>query len=180
MIGANNKILVEVDLDQKDTITIGGITLSTAGKFDTNYREKSPTVAKVIKGNDTVHSSDILLCHHNLFYMPSPYHVEGNLFSIPFSNILFAKIDAEGNITPICDNLICSRIIIPTDLPLPPEHQKTYDKVYNVEIGNEKYFKDDIVFTRPSAGYDIVYVVNGQEKRITKVDSTHICGVLRK
>jgi hypothetical protein len=177
----NNKIIVSVNLSQKEQIDIGGNVFKTAGQFDTNYREKSPTIATVITGNETVTEGDILLCHHNLFYLPSPYHLYDNVYSIPFSQVLFAKILHDGSLLPICGNLLVDRIPIETIIPLPIEQQKTHISKYKVNNpGYTKYQKEDIVFSRPSAGYDIVYVYKGVEKRITKVDSQMICGVIRK
>jgi hypothetical protein len=175
----NNKIIVSVNLSQKDTMIINGKALSTALKFEKNYREKSPTIAKVIEGNDTLKEGDILLTHHNLFQEHSPYHLQDDLYAVPFSKVLLAKIDKDGNILPICGNLICSRIPIKSSLDLPPEYQKTEDKKYKVIDGTgTKYTTNDIVLTRPSAGYDIVYIWGGIEKRVTKVDQDQICGIL--
>lgn len=174
----NNKIIVSCDVTQKNKIEINGLLLKTAHEFEKNYREKSPTIATVIEGNDIVKAGDILLCHHNLFYPPSPYYLTDNLYSVPFSKILFAKIDKLGDIFPICGNLICNRVPIKYPFPVPIEQQKTEDKIYEVlDSGQLPYNKGDFIFTRPSAGYDIVYTFNNIEKRITKVDSEQICGV---
>lgn len=180
MSSVNNKITVLVDLSQKDKMIIDGIEFYTALKFDSNYREKSPTIATVVEGNEIVKSGDVLLCHHNLFYLPSPYHLYDELFSIPFSNILFAKISSNMGIEPICGNIICNRISIEADMLLPVELRKTHDKVYKVFDSREmEYNNGDIIFTRPRAGYDIVYNHNGEEKRITKVHKDQICAVLK-
>lgn len=173
----NNKILVSVNLDQKESITINGVEFKTALPFEKNYRERSPTIATVIKGNNIVKDGDILLCHHNLFYLPSPYHLFDNVYSIPFSSILFCKIGLDGNLTPICGNLLVNRIPIETSIPLPIEQQQTYKYKYKVTLNsNTPYEKGLTIFTRPSAGYDIVYVFKGEERRVTKVDSSQICG----
>lgn len=175
----NNKIIVSVNAAQKSEMVIAGVVFKLAPLFERNYRERSPTIATVIDGNEMVKKGDVLLCHHNLFFLPSPYHLYDDIFSIPFSKVLFAKINNEGEISPICGNLICDRIPIQTPFPVPSEEVKTYDKIYKVVIGGDtKYKKGDTVFTRPSAGYDIVYNLSGIEKRITKVDSEQICGVL--
>lgn len=175
----NNKIIVSVNTSQKYFISINGIILSAALKFETNYREKSPTIATVVEGNEQVKKGDILLCHHNLFYLPSPYHIQDDLFAIPYSKVLFAKIDNEGNIRPICGNIICKRIPIKTTLDLPPEYKKTEDKIYQVIDGTGTRYKEgQIILTRPSAGYTIVYNFNGIENRIVKVGSDQVCGFL--
>ena len=177
MIPVNGKIIVSVDLEQKNKMLIDGMEFYTATKFETNYREKSPTIATVVDGNEFVKAGDILLCHHNLFYLPSPYHLYDNLYAIPFSKVLFAKIDKEGNIEPICGNVIVERIAKKEMFSV--EH-KTEDKIYRlIDKGWTTYKNGSILFTRPSAGYDIVYNIDGIEKRITKVDSEQICGVVK-
>lgn len=180
MNATNNKILVSVNLSQKEQISIGDSIFKTAGQFDTNYRERSPTIATVITGNETVSGGDILLCHHNLFYLPSPYHLYDNVYSIPFSQVLFAKVLQDGSLLPICGNVLVDRIPIKTIIPLPIEQQKTHISKYKVNNpGYTKYQKEDIIFTRPNAGYTIVYVYNGTEYRVNKVDSSQICGLLK-
>ena len=176
----NNKVILSCDLKQKDTMLIGGIKFSTAIKFDTNYREKSPTIATVVEGNECLNNGDMLLCHHNLFYQPSPYHLNDDLFSIPFSKVLFAKISKDGGISPICGNLICERIPETDQFEVPVSERKMLDKVYKVIDGGwTTYKKGDTIFTRPSGAYDIVYNYDGIEKRVTKVDADQICGVIK-
>lgn len=177
----NNKILVTVNPDQKTAFEVNGRLFSMATKWETNYREKSPVIAKVVEGNDVLDTDDVLLCHHNLFYLPSPYHVYGDLFSIPFSKILFAKIDKNGELDPICGNIICNRIPEKSFLPLPPTQQKFYINQYEVvNEGWTNYKIGDIVFTRPHSGYEIVYVFDGIENRVIKVSDDMVCGVAKK
>jgi len=178
MKATNSKIIVRCDIEQKNSITVGGVTVSTALLYETNFREKSPVVAEVIEGNNYVESGDILLCHHNTFYMPSPYYLSDDLFSIPFNQILFAKVSKNGDLMPICGNLICNRVEIDSYLPLPTDQIKTYtDRAVVLNGGFSEYKKNELIFHRPHAGYDIVYVWNGQEKRITKVHESQIVGV---
>lgn len=179
MTPTNGKILVSVNPDQKSGFEIEGKTFSMATLFETNYREKSPVIAKVVEGNQVVGKGDLLLCHHNLFYLPSPYHIFDDLFSIPFSKVLFAKIGSNGELYPICDNIICNRIVEESYLPLPPTQQKFLTSQYEVVDGGEKFSNGTIIFTRPYSGYDIVYVFNGQEKRVTKVAGDMVCGFLK-
>jgi len=177
---ANNKIIVQVNPDQKDTIKIGDIEFQSALKYEVNYRYKSPTIATVVEGNDIVREGDVLLCHHNLFYLPSPYHLNEDFFSVPFSKVLFAKLISDGTLIPICGNMICEEIPIKYYLMMPPELQQVHKNRYKVVDGGwTMYKKGDIVFTRPSSGYTIIYNVNGEERKAVKVDSEMICGVLK-
>lgn len=176
---ANNKILVRVNMKQKHTMTVAGVTVKLATEFDTNYRERSPVVCEVVNGGAKIRSGSILLAHHNLFYLPSPYHLQDDLFSIPFSKILFAIVDEEGDLTPICGNIICERVIVETSLPLPPEQQKPYIDRAIVKDGRGTVYRDgQLIFHRPFAGYEIVYIWQNIEKRVVKVAEDQVCGVL--
>lgn len=180
MIAANNKVIVRVNLKQKDKITVSGVTVSTALKYELNYREKSPVVAEVIEGNDFLKAGDILLSHHNFYYPPSPFHLQDDLFAVPFGSSLFAIVGPDGELKPICGNIICSRVEIPSDFPLPPEHVKTYvDRSRVVDPGDTKYKVGQLIFHRKHAGYDIVYVWNTIEKRVTKVHESQICAFVK-
>jgi len=178
MKSANNRILVRVDLNQKSTIKIGGTIVSTAMLYEKNYREKSPVIAVVISGNDIVKDGDIIVCHHNHYHLPSPYHLEYDLFSIPFNHTIFGKFDSEGNLIPICGNIFGEEVNIPTLLEMPPELIKKYkDRIIVSSSSLPQYSKGDIVFTKPSAPYIIVYNFNGIEHRIVKVNSEMVVGV---
>jgi len=120
----NGKIVVRVNPSQKDTMSIGSIDFSTANIYETNYRYKSPTIAKVIEGNDFLKSGDVLLVHHNLCFIPSPYHLEDDLFSVPYSKVLFAKILSTGEIEPICGNLICEELPVTSFFEIPDDDKK--------------------------------------------------------
>jgi len=182
MTPANGKILVKCNVDQKNTALIGGVTFSTALLWETNYRYRGPTVCEVVHGNNVVKAGDILVCHHNLFYLPSPFHVEHDLFSIPFSKVLFAKIDSKGNLEPICGNILAEEIEVETYLPLPADERTLHKNRYKITNAGfiSEYKAGDIVFTRPSTGYNIIYNWDGVQKSVTKLDSSMICGILRK
>ncbi len=178
MKSVNGKILVSVNLAQKDYMEVGGVELKTAMPFASNFREKTPVIAKVIEGNEFVMEGNLLLTHHNLFQMPSPYHLYDELFSIPFSKVLFAKIDTSGDIQPICGNLICEKIEVETLLPVPENERKYHINKYKVLMsGWTNYKEGSIIYTRPNSGYEIIYILNGKKNIIVKVDSDMICGV---
>lgn len=171
----NGKIIVSCDQKQKNEIVIGGITMKMALLYESNYREKSPVIAEVVEGNEWVKEGDVLLCHHNLFYQPSPYYLYDDLFSIPASNVIFAILKPNGSLNPIYGNLICERVVI----PILPEEKKTYiNRAVIKDNGYTPYQKGQTIFHRPHAGYDIVYIFDGVETRVTKVHEDQICGVL--
>lgn len=180
MIAVNNKILVRVDITQKNRMKIGDTVVQTANQYDTNYRERSPVIAEVVEGNDYIKTGMMLCCHHNHFYDPSPYHLQDDIYSIPVNRTIFGYFDKKGNITPLCGNVLGEQLDIPTPLPLPPELVTQYkDRIVVTNGKGTNYRKGDLIFTKPSAPYIIVYHWNDVQKRVTKVDSTMICGVVK-
>lgn len=175
----HQRIIVRVNANQKDEIQIGNALVKIPLLFETNYREKSPVIAEVVEGNERLDEGDIIVCHHNHFHQPSPYYLYDDLFSIPFNKTIFGKFDLSGDMMPLCGNMICDPLPVETPLPLPPELQKLHiDRYRVVDPGWTPYKKGAIVFTRPHAGYVIVYHWNREEKRILKVDSEQVCGYL--
>lgn len=179
MMVTNDRILVQVNMKQKDEFTIGDITVKAALLYETNYREKSPVVGLIQQGNAYVKEGQIGIFHHNHFYRPSPYYLYDDLYSVPFNKTLFGVIDDQGEIQPMCGNIICQRVPIEYSLPVPVEHQKTHiDRALVVRPGDTPYKPRQLIFHRPHAGYDIVYNWNLEERRATKVDSSMIVGVV--
>lgn len=167
-------------MKQKDTLIIGDIIVSTALKFESNYREKSPIVAQIEKGNKWLKEGEIICCHHNHFYPPSPYYLMQDLYSIPFDKSIFGVFKEKGKINPMCGNMICERVEIPTFLPVPIEQRKTYiDRAVIINPGTQPYEKGQLIFHKPNAGYDIVYNYNGMEIRVTKVHSNFVVGFVK-
>lgn len=175
---ANNKILVSVDMKQKDTMDMGGIKVSTALSFEVNYREKSPVIAKVEQGNEYLKTGEIIITHHNNFYYPSPYYLYDNLYSIPANHTIFAVLKPSGELEAVYGNILGERVDIESFLPLPPEQRQKYDdRIIVTDNGKTVYEAGQMVFTTKSAPYDIVYNFGGEVKRITKVNTQFVVGV---
>jgi hypothetical protein len=180
MKSVNNKIIVSCDASQKDSAIIAGSVFSFALKYEVNYRLRSPTIATVVEGNNFVRKGDVLLCHHNLFYLPSPYHIYENLFSVPYSKVLFAKVLEDGSLLPICGNILGDKVDIETPLPVPPDQRKQYDdRMVVTDAGYTKYKIGDMLFTRPSATYEIIYNWDNQRRSAIKISEDMVCGILR-
>lgn len=177
---ANHKIIVSVDMRQKDTMKIGDIEVKTGLKFETNYREKSPVIAKVEQGNEVVRRGNILICHHNHFYPPSPYFLEGNLYSIPANHTIFAILQEDGELKAVYGNILGTRVDIETFLPLPEnQRKKHHDRLIVTDGGSTRFRPGQLVFSRPHAPYDIVYNFGGTVKRVTKLNSEMVVGVVK-
>lgn len=173
----DNRILVKVNMSQKDKFKIGDIEMTAALLFENNYRERSPVIAEVINGNEIMPNNSIIICHHNHFYSPSPYFISDNLFSIPFNKTIFGILNEDGEINPMCGNIICQRLPVEYAMPVPVEEQKTHiDRALVINPGDEPYQPRQLIFHRLHAGYDIVYNWFGEERRRTKVHADMIVG----
>jgi len=176
----NGKLLVSVDMRQKDTATIGGIKVVVGQSFETNYREKSPVIAKVEQGNDYIRTGSVIICHHNHFMPPSPYLLYSNLFSIPANHTIFAILHEDGSLKAVYGNVLGERVTVPTLLPVGPDKQEKYkDRIIISDPGDTKYKAGQLIFTKFSAPYDVVYNFGGEVIRKTKVNSEMIVGVLK-
>lgn len=179
MIPVHDRIIVKVSQRQKDEMYIGDVLLKTALPFENNHREKSPVLAEVVEGNKKIKAGQIICCHHNHYSLPSPYYLYDNLFSIPFKKTIFGSFDKTGNFSPLCGNMICKEVFPESQFLLPEESRKPYiDRYEVIDPGNSPHYSGQIVFTRPHAGYWIVYHWDKAEKRLLKVDSEQVCGIL--
>lgn len=175
---ANNKIVVRVDPRQKNEFKIGDTVVAAALLFENNYREKSPVAGVIVHGNEYLREGEVALFHHNHFYQPSPYWIGDDLFSVPFNKTIFGVLDESGDINPMCGNIICERVPVEYAMPVPVEEQKTHtDRARVINPGQAPYKEGQLIFHRPSAGYDIVYNWNGYERRVTKVHEEMVIGL---
>ncbi len=175
----NDKILVRSDLSQKDFIRLNGVELKSPTYFDTNYRQRSPVLCVVAEDSGDLYEGDILLCHHNTFYQPSPYYIKEDLFSIPCKGtLIFCKITLSGDLWPLFGNMLCNPAAIESLLYLPEKYRKPYpNRAVITEPGLCNYSKNDLVFCRPYAPYEIVYQFAGAEKRQFKIHESMVAGV---
>jgi hypothetical protein len=181
MTPMDDRIIVRVDIEQKETMVIEGIRLLMVTQYQTNFREKSPVVAKVVEGNEHLGTGDFILCHHNHFYGSSPYRLQDDLYSIPANHTIFAVLRPSGELSPVYGNVLAAKVETETPLPLPPEQREFYkDRGLILDGGWTGFKPGDLVFTRPSAIYEIVYIWDGIEKRVCKINSEMICAVAEK
>lgn len=176
----NNRIIVSVNMKQKDTMRLGNIEVMMALPFEVNHREKSPVIAKVEEGNKLLKPGSIIICHHNHFYPPSPYFLYESYFSIPVNHTIFARMGNDGSLMPVYGNILGEKIDIETTLPLPPEQRQQYkDRIRVVNGIGTEYQQGQLLFTKPSAPYDIVYNFNGEVKRVTKIWEKMVVGFVK-
>lgn len=164
---------------QKNTLVIGNITMKIANLYETNHREKEPVLAEVVKGNKVIVANRVVICHHNHFAPPSPYFLYDDLFSIPYNKTIFGILYSDGNIRPLCGNILCNRVWEESAIELPPEQRKQHlDRVIVTNPGDTAYKIGQLLFTRPYAFYEIVYNIDGKEYRIHKIHEDNVVGML--
>lgn len=212
MRAKHNNILVKADLEQKESHKIKcddgrEITLYIGRNYAVNKREANPCVCEVIDCNAPqyphINAGDILVVHHNMLVKESPYliDIDGTeaIFSFPVmqkevdnqtkevtevpNRQLFAKL-VDGELYPICNNLICERIKMPSRSsiiidPDPPEYE---DRVMVLKVSPEIYGINpgDVVLKHKLGDYDIVYNWNGREARATKVYAEDVYGIIEE
>lgn len=178
MRAPTGRIIVRVDMEQKDTMMIGDIQISLAPKYEKNYREKAPVIAQVVHGNEVLIEGSYLLTHHNHYIGKSPYHLYDDLYSIPANHTIFAVL-SNGELSPVYGNVLASKVEVETPIPVPPEYRTFHtDRGLILDGGWTSFKPGDLVFTRPSAIYEICYIWGEIEKRVCKINSEMICAVV--
>lgn len=175
---ANNKIIVSVEFSQKEKIAVGNTEMLLAKQYSTNRRESMPVVCRVINGNGHIKDGTFILVHHNRFGEHSPHHLENNLYSLAYNKSIFAKLDSKGDAKSMCGNIIVQYIYPETSIPIPAHLMIPNPHKYRVVSNGFGYKKDQIIFAYDKADYEIVYVFNGEEKRVVKISSMDIVGKL--
>jgi hypothetical protein len=175
---ANDKIVVSVDSHQKEKISINGNDFLLGKEYSNNRRESMPVVCMVIDGNGHIKEGTFLLVHHNRFGENSPHSLGENLYSLAYNSSIFAKLDNDGNAHSLCGNIIVEYIYEESAVPLPAHLKMANQYKYKVASNGFGFKKGQIVFCYEKSDYEIVYVFNGQEKRVVKVKKEDIVGKL--
>ncbi len=180
MLAVKGNILVEVDLSQKDEIKIGDNKIITGKIYNHNFREKNPVLALVKEGLGDIKKGMWIVCNYNHFDYASPYLVYDNLFSIPVDEEIFAYVDEQGDLCPLCGNVIVERIEKKNIFDIPEDLVKNYYDRGVISQTTGRYKKGDFIFWLPMSDYEIVYTWNDIEKRVVKVYKDEIVGIYNK
>lgn len=195
-----NWLILEADLEQKEKHAIkcddGSIVELWIGRgYNPNLRERNPCIAKVIhNGNEDyphIGVGDLLVLHYNFFDNPN-YLIEKEgskaIYSIPlktrdFNNqtqewewnlnyLIFGKI-VDGEIIPLCENLICERVKMPSrsSVIIDPDPPTYTDRVKVLRVSPEidEVKPGDIAMIHKMADYEVIFHYDGREKRAIKV-----------
>lgn len=170
-----NKIMVRVDQSQKDYTLLGGKRFQMAKRYEHNNRIKQPVIAFVVSGNDKLKCGDVILCHHNLFTEDSPHFIKDNYYGIKATHeTIFLKLDTDGNPHQIYNNVIAGWVDKQAIVELPSESTKPKVDRYTCLVDGCGYRKGQLLFTIPYSGYEIVYIFDGEERRVIKIHKDDI------
>ena len=172
----NNKLVVEVNYSQKEKVSLSDNEFLLAKNYSTNRRESNPVLCKVINGNGHIKEGTFLLVHHNLFVENSPHYLGENKYSLAYNSSIFARLDSEGNAHSLCNNIIVDYVYPDSKIPLPAHLNKPDKYKYKVLSNGFGFKKGQIIFAYDFADYEIIYVWEGQEKRVVKVAKSDIFG----
>lgn len=175
-----NNIIVSVNPNQKDEINIGQNIVKTGKNYNENFREKNPVVAYVIGGVKEIPKGSFIICNYSHFDLESPYHIYENYYSIPVDEEIYAVIDKDGSLIPVCGNVLIEREIKESKIEIPEELKKEHTNRGIISRETFLYKKGTLIFFLPFSNYEIVYQWNGEERRAIKVHENEITGYLKK
>src|ERR1700760_119999 len=110
MKAIQNRILVKVQLDQREEMKLGESWIKTGSRYSENFRLKSPAVAEVIEGCGEIETGIIIICNYNHFTEDSPYKLYDNLFSIPVNELILGRLDEKGNFIAMNGNIVVEEL----------------------------------------------------------------------
>lgn len=171
-------IIVSVDLQQKDRAMIGGNSICTAYRYSQNHRDRAPVVAQIVEGTEELPAGKWIVCNYGYFDWGSQYHLYDTFFSIPIDQELFAFVEEDGELTPICGNLLVERITKETIIDIPDDLKKEYWDRGLIKITSRGTFHKagDFILWLFAADYGIRYTWNGVEKEQIKIHESEIIG----
>lgn len=190
MKAKRNHLIVKANLEQKESHEISlpdGSTISIylGRKYGENNREINPTVCEIISVGDDVTEvsvSDTIIVHHNMI-MNEASHIskEGQTvyMGIPAGELIYAKIDEDGSLIPVFNNVIAERVIVPKKSELEFE-QKTEPmkfKVISIPKGFEDVKAGQYILAYKLSDYEMVYHYKNKERRAIRIAANDILGV---
>jgi hypothetical protein len=133
----------------------------------------------VLQGNDEIPGGSLIVTHHNYFIEYSPFEVADGIFSIPYTENIFAVIDKDGNPTPVCGNIIAERIQENEYIGMAnPKRLHFHDRAKVVSDACGFKTGDEILML-PFSDYEIVYNWRGIERSVIRVYSKNIVAVVK-
>lgn len=183
-------LIVKAHLEQKESHAIqmpdGTVNHIYIGrKYGENNREISPTVCEVISVGDDVDNisvGDNLILHHNMILNEATYiRKKGQevWIGVPANNMIYAKLNADGSLVPLFDNLIGERIVKEkvSELEYEEKTEPMKFKILQTPEGYEDVKAGDTVLAYKLSDYEMVYHYNNRECRAIRISGADVLGV---
>lgn len=159
-----NTILISVNTEQKQSVTVGGMLFQIVPNrhtYEQNGRETNPVVAEVIQAGEGVplEPGEYVVLHHNMAFDELWKMEAGSV--IPFDRWVMAKVSANGNLIAMPGNIICERVPKPEtvgEYALPETAQEFYKDRVKTDDGI-------ILGIRKWSDYEVCWNWNGEVHR---------------
>jgi hypothetical protein len=211
MKAKKNNIIVKVDLEQKEKHVIEGVNgekieLYIGREYAINKREANPCVGEVVHNPNEeypyIKEGDMLVLHYNTFENVN-YLIEKTgtiaLYSIPlrthdwnnkrnewewnWNYLIFGKI-VDGEIHPLCNNLICERIKMPqqSEIIINPVERNYPDRVKCLRVSPEIDYIEagQTLMIKKMGDYEIVLHIGGREARVIKTWQEDVIAIINE
>lgn len=192
MKAKKNHILASANLEQKEThkVTLpdgSTIDLFIGRKYGENNREINPSVCDVLsvgEGVSELQVGDKVIIHHNMITNEA-LRVDKNgqdiVISIKADGMIYAKVNEDGTLVPLYNNLIGERVAAPKinrfDVTERTEPMKF--KIVSTPNGYKDVKAGDTVLAFKYSDYEMVYHFNGRECRAIRISADDILGVFQ-
>ena len=183
-------LILKANLTQKETHKVSmadgsSIDIFIARKYNENDREASPNICNVVSVGDgipDISEGDNIIVHHNTVKNDA-CHIEkkdGHVYlSIPYDNLIYAKISDDGELTPVGNSIIAERIdckkLSQFDYTERTEPMKF--KVVSVPSHYTEVKPNQNILCYKMSDYEIVYHHKDSEHRAIRILQDDILGV---
>jgi co-chaperonin GroES (HSP10) len=192
-----NRVIVAVDKDERDMydiVTPGGLLLTMRKKYGFDGKVCNPSMGYVLlthKDETQFKKGDTILCSHIAFIRDSGGYSYGQIpvdhdglsvYSLETNtNLIYLKIDYEGNPYPLSGFLTVERIPIihDTTLLIPDSAAKTEPMKFKVlqageECGDLK--SGDIILAEKYGDVEVNYIFNKTERMVIRMRYSDVIG----
>jgi hypothetical protein len=166
----DDMIMLQVDWEQKESVTINGykfLIVPNRKGYNEDGKQTNPVIGKVhMAGKRTPFiKGDYILMQHNS--LPNTAMQVGGYVVVPNDRWILATITNKGELKPTKDHLICERIEMPHDIDgfiLPESAFKKYDNQVRVLAGSG-FDEGETIGILKYADYEVIYNWKGEQRR---------------
>ncbi len=195
MRALKNRLILKADIEQKSVIKYGSLTLFMPPRqeqINTDGKVANPVIAEVIAEDADyphIQKGDYLVLNHNVINNPATilFQEDGfRTFVIDRDKSILGKLGKEGEVIPLCENILAERIYEQPLISLiitPEAYKKTEEnKVMIIAVSPEARDVNagDIAITYKYSDYECSYTINGERRTAIIVWEKDIVAVSTK